>query len=79
MQFVSKYGKSYGTIEEFNFRLENFKKTAAHIKEINASQNTHRAAHNKFSDYTNAEYKKLLGLKDMPKPNIEHLQMHDVS
>jgi hypothetical protein len=29
MTFVSKYGKSYGTIEEYNFRLEIFKKTAA--------------------------------------------------
>jgi hypothetical protein len=36
MAFVTKYGKSYTTMDEFNLRLANFKKTDAAIKLINA-------------------------------------------
>lgn len=76
LSFVSKYGKSYGTVEEFNFRAEVFKQTAQKIRAINAEQNTHTAGHNKFSDWTHDEYKKLLGLKNMPLPNLESVPVH---
>lgn len=45
----------------------------AHIEEVNrpGSEHTHTAAHNKFSDWTTAEFKKLMTLKNvedqMPK------------
>lgn len=37
MSFISKYGKSYATIEEFNLRLAVFAKTAEAIRQINDS------------------------------------------
>lgn len=36
MNYITKFGKSYGTIEEFNFRAEQFAKTHAAIQKINA-------------------------------------------
>lgn len=79
MTFVTKYGKSYTTMDEFNLRLANFKKTDAAIKLINAAQNTHIAAHNKMSDWTHEEYQKLLGMKHTAWPNLADLPEHVVN
>jgi len=64
MRYVTEYGKSYGTKAEFEFRMEQFSKTLAKMAEHNA-QNEHQSTvgHNQFSDWTDAEYKKLLGFK----------------
>jgi C1A family cysteine protease len=66
INFITRFGKSYGTVEEFNFRAAHFKRTDDSIAQINAEQNTHVAAHNKFSDYTPAEYKRMMGLEGAP-------------
>ena len=64
MRYVTEFGKSYGTKAEFSFRLDQFKKTMAKMAEHQAN-----AAHgstvglNEFSDWTEAEYKRLLGYK----------------
>jgi C1A family cysteine protease len=63
IEHVASHGLSYGTQEEFNFRLQQFAKKDAEIKEINASQNSFTVGHNLFSTWTDAEYKKLLGFK----------------
>ena len=64
MRFVTEYGKTYGTVEEFNFRSALFKETLAHIEEQNASgNNTHTLGLNHMSDWTDSEYNKLLGYK----------------
>jgi hypothetical protein len=51
IRFVAKYGKSYGTKSEFEFRSAQFKKTLA---EINAhpSDSTSTVGVNQFSDFT---------------------------
>lgn len=56
----------YGTIEEFNFRFKRFMEVDEFVREVNApdSEHTHTAAHNKFSDWTESEFKKMLS----PKP-----------
>jgi len=71
MQYVTEYGKSYGTKAEFEFRFEQFKQTLAKMAEHNA-QNEHQSTvgHNQFSDWTSAEYKKMLGYKPR-KDNLE--------
>ena len=56
LNFIVKYNKQYKTVEEFNFRAINFKKTADSIKQINSEQDTHLAAHNYMSDWTFDEY-----------------------
>lgn len=63
INFVAKYGKSYGTKEEYQFRLQQFAKNDAAIEEENATQVNYRLAHNKMSDWTEMEYKRLLGYR----------------
>ena len=66
ISFVSKYGKSYGTKSEFEFRSAQFKKTLAEIRS-HPVNSTSTVEINQFSDYTEAEWKKMLGYK----PNMK--------
>jgi len=62
MQYVSEYGKSYGTVAEFMFRKEQFVTRHNEIEAFNQdANNTHTVGHNHFSDRTYAEMKKLNG------------------
>ena len=64
IEHLAAYGVSYGTKEEYNFRLSEFAKKDAAIKEINSNpENTFTVGHNLFSTWTDAEYKRLLGYK----------------
>jgi C1A family cysteine protease len=63
INYVAKFGKSYGTQEEYAFRLEQFARIDAKIQESNAIEANFTLGHNKFSDYTHEEYKKMLGYK----------------
>jgi C1A family cysteine protease len=66
LKFVSKYGKSYGTKEEFELRSEVFKNTLAQLSEENSkNDNTFRLGVNKFADWTPAEFKRILSYKSM--------------
>ena len=64
MQFISYaavYNKSYKSTEELDHRREQWMRTDAFIQENNNSGNsTHIAAHNKFSDYTDEEFKAMM-------------------
>jgi KDEL-tailed cysteine endopeptidase len=68
MQFITKYGKSYGTKEEFEFRYNQYLAAKEYINAEN-SQNgiTYTLGVNQFSDWTPEEYKKLLGYKKQPE------------
>lgn len=64
LKYVSKFGKSYGTKEEFEFRADVFKNTLSAIMSENSkNDNTFRLAVNKFADWTPAEYKRILSYK----------------
>jgi len=74
MQYISKYGKSYASLEEFNMRMENFTVRDAIIKEHNADDTaTSQMGHNFLSDWTDAERATLSGLKGdfMPETDQE--------
>ena len=63
-EHLAAFGKSYGTREEYQFRMEIFAQKDAEIKEINANpENTFTVGHNQFSTWTHDEYKQLLGFK----------------
>jgi len=63
MQYVSKFGKNYDTLEEFNMRMELFTTIDKEIKEWNATEGiTSTMGHNYLSDYTQEEKKALRGL-----------------
>ena len=63
IEHVATYGISFGTEEEYAYRLSLFAAKDAEIKEINASQNSFTVGHNQFSTWSSFEYKKLLGFK----------------
>merc|ERR1719331_149202 len=56
-------GLSYGTKEEYHFRMSIFKDKDAEIQQINNEQDSFRLTHNMFSTMTQAEAKKMLGTK----------------
>lgn len=64
VQHLAEHGISYGTKEEYNFRLGIYKRKDAENQEINANpENTFTVGHNMFSTWTDDEYKKLLGYR----------------
>jgi len=72
MKYVTEYGKSYGTKAEFEFRLDQFKKTLNKMA-LHNSDNSHKSTvgHNQFSDWTDAEYKRLLSYKGKQTNNLD--------
>lgn len=64
LKYVSKYGKSYGTKEEFEFRADVFKNTLSAIfNENSKNDNTFTVGLNKFADWTAAERKRILSYR----------------
>jgi len=64
MTHMAEFGLSFATKEEYEFRLGIYTLKDAEIIRINADPaNTFTVGHNKFSTWTDAEYKRLLGYK----------------
>ena len=63
--FIGKYGKRYGTVEEYNYRLKIFKENYHIVMDHNTMNDDSGFTMelNMFADMTNEEYKKRLGLK----------------
>jgi len=61
LDHLNEFGKSYGTVEEFQFRKNIFMDKLRFINEWNAGKNTHQVGVNQFMTWTDAEYKKILG------------------
>ena len=63
IEYVAHWGKSYATVEEYNARQAIFAAKDVEMLAENASQNSYVLAHNRMSDWTEAEYKAILGYK----------------
>jgi hypothetical protein len=64
VEHLSKHGLSYGTNEEFDFRLSIFAEKDAEIQRINSDQaNTFTVGHNFLSTWTKDETSRLMGYK----------------
>jgi len=74
MRYVSTHNKMYATVEEFALRQSLFAAFDEFVQTANAANasanESYRAAHNVFSDWTREEKDKLLGLKNMPLPEF---------
>jgi hypothetical protein len=68
LSYVTEWSKSYGTKEEFQFRMEQFKNTLKKIAEHEANP-LHKSTVglNHMSDWTHEEYKRLLGYKHVER------------
>ena len=71
LAYVAEHGKSYGTEEEFKFRLNLYSKRVAFVREQNANVvgNDATVGINHMADWTDAEYKRLLGYRTRPNAN----------
>lgn len=74
INYVAKFNKSYATSEEYAARQEIFAAKDVQITIENTSQSSYVLAHNKFSDYTDHEYKRLLGSKQSLRASDRSLQ-----
>lgn len=75
-EHAASHGLSFGTKEEYEFRFELFQRTEAEIRRINAEPgNSFTVGHNKFSTWTDAEFKRLLG--ELPSGKRLNVSAHD--
>jgi hypothetical protein len=63
IEHMSAHGLTYGTQDEFEFRMSLYAKKDAEINEINAREENFTVGHNFMSTWTEYEYKKLLGYR----------------
>jgi cathepsin L len=78
MNYMATFNKQHTDVEMFQVRLENFQFVDAFIKEHNASNATYTAGHNQFSDWSEAEYKSILGyVRD--SRNVKNITHFNVS
>lgn len=70
VNYLAKYGKSYGTVEEYTYRLEVFALKDFEITHHNANNSQWKMGHNKFSDRTETEMQRML-LANAPYPTQE--------
>ena len=72
---MNNYGKSYGTKDEFEFRMNLFALRDQQIEDWNADPSkTHKLSHNKFSDWTEHEMKRVRGFKNQPNRNSDFIE-----
>ena len=71
LAYVAEHGKSYGTEEEFKFRLNLYNQRVAFVREHNAkvAEGEATVGINHMADWTDAEYKRLLGYRTRPNAN----------
>lgn len=63
IKYLTEFSKSYVTKEEYKFRLAEFKKSLKKVAEHDEAATGHSVGLNQFSDFTDDEYRTLLGLK----------------
>jgi len=72
MKYVTEWNKSYGTHSEFKFRFEQFERNMAKIAEHNMDNEMGSTTElNEFADWTEAEYKKMLGYQPKQNDTVE--------
>jgi hypothetical protein len=71
VQYISKHGKSYKSLEEYSLRYERFRAFDEKIKEFTASEKSSTHGHSNLSDYTHEEMSRMLGLINMSKPQYD--------
>jgi C1A family cysteine protease len=77
VHWMSQHGKSYATKEEYMFRLSTFAKKMDFIEHHNSlNEDDHLVGMNHLMDFTDAEYKKLLGYKNHRRHQKREMRHH---
>jgi hypothetical protein len=69
INFVSTHHRSYGTKEEYEYRLSLFSQALQTVEDHNAQGKSWTLAINKFADMSDYEYKQMLGYKPSLRTN----------
>jgi len=75
IKYVAKYGKSYGTKAEFEFRSAQFKESLQKVEEHNSQNGSSTVGINEFSDKTKQEMSRMLGYKPSNVKNFSTSEM----
>lgn len=67
--FIATYGRNYASQDEYNMRKQIFNEQLKKAEEHNAKGLSWTLGTNQFSDWTNEEYSRLLGLKNFRNAN----------
>jgi KDEL-tailed cysteine endopeptidase len=69
MRYIGQHQKSYATMDEFQVRMGRWHRADKYIRAHSETPDAEHfsVGHNKFSDYTEAEYKSMMGLKRRAK------------
>lgn len=76
-EHISYYGLNIGTKDEFEFRLNIYAENEKIINKHNSEGRSFTLGHNKFSTWTDDEYKKVLGLKVPKDHKINPVHLDD--
>ena len=68
MSYLARFGKSYGTVEEYLFRMELCLAKEAENISINSKTTSYKVGLNKYSDWTDFEFERLNGHKQTENP-----------
>ena len=78
INFIVQHRRSYGTKEEYNFRLDIFKQKFDEVKRHNALEDkSYTLTMNKFSDLTEHEFKNRLGFIPSKTEDVLEDNLHD--
>ena len=69
LKYITNFGKSYTTISEYHFRLEQFSRNYAIVMGHNTSESSFQLGFNQMSDWTQDEYSAILTY--VPAPEAE--------
>merc|ERR1719476_609178 len=75
--YITQFGKSYGSMEEYTFRLAQFARNHQIIAEHNVKESNFKLGHNNMSDWSEAEYHQLLTYKEVEQPEVAFYGLND--
>merc|ERR1719272_1274456 len=63
MNWIADFNKSYGTREEYTFRLEQFARNHSNLVNLHEEHSQTQFGHNQFSDFTVSEFNSMMGYR----------------
>jgi C1A family cysteine protease len=80
VNYISKFGKHYESIDEYSLRFSLYRKVDMEIQRINDTERSSVHGHNHLSDWTAEEKSRLLGMKNVTKdPEFDTAKSHFTS
>ena len=79
MNYIGEFGKSYATVEEYEFRMANFLMKDVEINSHNQTESSFALGHNHMSDWSAFEFSKILTHQPMPEQDKKYVEFEEVN